>query len=179
MSNIITHIDFKDFRTISKKYDIDKVESSITQAHTDLMEVLGSAFYFDVIKKQADTAYVDLMEGSEFLKGEFTLQHAGLKALVSDYTYARYLYEINTTQTPFGMVSKSSNDSTPVDRNMIKDLVHQAQKDAVSKWELIRDYLNANKETFTVWSKQQDTGSINDGGGSFNEPKFTFISSNK
>ena len=178
MNNIITHIEFAELRNISNKYDNDKAEASIAQAHGDLREALGSAFFFDVMKNQDNADYADLLEGSEFIKDEMVYYHEGLKALVSDYTYGRYLYEINANPSPFGMVTKNSNDSQPVDRNMIKDLVGQANKDAVRKLQLIEDYLDVNKETFSIWAKQQESG-IDTSDSSFSSTRFSFFSSGK
>lgn len=177
MTNIITHTEFAELKNISKKYDTDKVESSITQAHTDLREVLGGAFYFDVINNIETAEYLNLLNGGEFLVEEMNFMHDGLKALVADYTYARYLYEINANHTPFGMVGKNSNDSQPVDRNMIKDLVTQANKDAVRKWELIKSYLEQNDVIFPIWAKSQKT--VDNNPATFNTGRFTFFSTGR
>jgi hypothetical protein len=175
MSNIITNEEFKTFRNITYKVDESKITISITQAHTDLREVLGDAFYFDVIKNQG--SYSELLDGFEFEVDGNEYIHEGLKSLLADYAYSRYLYEINITHSPFGMVQKTNQDSEPLDRNMIKDLVKQVNMDASRKWELIRVYLDANKETYKVWAEQEPEDT-EDGTG-FNKTRFTFLSTNR
>lgn len=178
MNNILNHTEFNTYKNIGKKYDEDKVEQCITQAHIELRGVMGDAFYFDVIKNQEQ--YTDLLKGCEFSIGEFTYSHDGLKSLVADYSYSRYLYEVNTILTPFGMVSKNSNDSTQVDRNMIKDMTKQISVDAGLKWQLIEAYLNNNPELFPVWAKQKDNkGDLSPSNSSFNQVRFTFLSTGR
>jgi len=177
MNNLITHTEFSELKSISKRYDDDKVNKSITQAMTDLREVLGVSFYFDVISNTETAEYTTLLDGGEFSVEGLTYVHDGLKSLVADYAYARYLYEVNTNLTSFGMVGKNNQDSTPVDRNMIKDLVGQTNKDAGRKWELIEDYLEANIELFPVWAKSKRT--VDNNPASFNTGRFTFMSTGK
>lgn len=179
MNNILTVVEFAELRSISKKYDIDKVEQAITQAHGDLREALGDAFFYDVMKNQVDAKYTDLLEGSEFTKDDFILYQNGIKSLVADYAYARYLYELNINHSPFGIVNKNSQDSSPVDRNTIKDIVKQTNQDAARKWDLIEDYLNVSEEIFTVWKKANDKGQVDNSPNGFNSTRFTFFSSGK
>lgn len=177
MSNIITNDEFKAYRNITYKVDENKITNSIKQAHSDLKEVLGDAFYFDVIKNQNESSYSELLSGDEFdIDGNIFIQD-GLKSLIADYAYARYLYEVNINHSPFGMVQKQSNNSEPIDRNMIRDLVKQVNIDASRKFEIIKVYLDANKETFKVWDKQRDVDT-EDGPG-FNSVRFSFQSTNR
>ena len=175
MDKILNHTEFTAFKNIGKKYDEAKVEQCIADAHTDLSETLG-AFYFDVIKNITNTEYAVLLNGGEYTENGLELIHDGLKALVADYTYSRYLYEQNTNHSPFGMVVKNSQDSTPVDRNMIKDLVGQTNKLAARKWELIEGYLNANAEKFPVWKKCQNSPNNPT---SFSTARFTMFSTGR
>lgn len=182
MSNIITEQEFKDLKDISGKAPSKKMEQVIKKAHIDLRERLGDAFYYDVVQNQAEANYTDLLDGAEYTRGDFTVYQEGLKQLVAEYAYARYLYEVNINVSPFGgAVTKNSQDSEPVDRGVIKDMVKQTQQDADSIWQLIEDYLNENAETFTVWAKQQESsgieGSSNTSG--FNQTRFTILSGNK
>lgn len=179
MSNLITHIEFAALKPVVDKYSTDKVEESITQAHSDLSEVLGGAFYFDVINNKDDAEYQELLNGGTYVFNSNTYKHAGLKSLVADYTYSRYLYVANINHTPFGMTQKNGQDSEAVNRNILKDMIKQNNKDASMKWLLIENYLQENKETFTVWANQQtnDGYNVNDNTNKFNTGRFTFLKS--
>jgi len=160
MINLITPTQFSEFRNISKKIDNSKVNESISLAQkVDLYDILND-FLFDVVENKDDVSYADLLSGSTFtINGENYIQE-GLNSLLADLTYARYMYIINTNQTPFGLQSKYTDDSQPVDRNFIKDIVKQTQQDASVKFKMIDKYLCNNASTFSRYNKGNNS-SIN------------------
>ncbi len=146
---MITTTEFKSFRDVGKKLDTDKATEAIKLAQgVDLYDVLGD-FLFVVLDNVDSVSYADLMTGSTFTYGDITYQHDGIKSLLADYTYARYVASINVNFTPFGAVKKLSNDSEPVDRNTIRDTVKLAQQDASIKFSFIDKYLLSDTVTFT------------------------------
>ena len=178
-SNLITHEEFSSLKNIGVDYNHFKVDECINNAHSDLQEVMGSGFFFDVIKNQNEIEYNDLINGSSFINEKgYDVAHKGLKSVLVDYTYSRYLYEINNSITPFGMVTKQYQDGETVDRNMIKDLVKMSNQNAATKWELIEDYLNVNLSTFPIWARQKNQNH-NPTNNTFNTSKFTFLPSSK
>ena len=141
MSYLITPAEFATYRDISKKLDVSKIDEAIGLAQqSDLIKILGD-FYFDVQKNSALPAYTDLMDGSEFQCNNLDFEHAGIKRLLGDYTYARFVYMGNVNLTPFGVQKKITQDSEGIDRNTIKDLAKQAQVDAGIKFEFIEKYI--------------------------------------
>ena len=153
MTNIITVEEFQNYKHISKKVDVDRIEQCISLAQQiDLRDYLGD-FYFDVVANKDGATYIDLMKGSSFTIDSESYIHVGIKELLAELSYARYIYTSNVNDTPFGLVSKNSNDSTPLDRNMIKDLAKQSQIDADSKFSLINKYLEENASVFTRYCK--------------------------
>ena len=155
---MITATEFATYRNISKKIDTSKVNECIKLAQNiDLFDVLGD-FYFDLIVNLSASTYQDLLSGSTFQIDGKNLIHEGLDSLLADYTYARYIYLINTNHTPFGLQSKYTDDSNPVDRNMVKDIVKQTQMDADIKFQLIDKYLRQNSTTFSRYSSGDNSG---------------------
>ncbi|MBP0904849.1 hypothetical protein ACFSKN_04720 [Mariniflexile gromovii] len=152
MSNIITAQEFATYRDVGKKLDTNKIDECIKQAQTiDLYDVLND-FYFDLIENIDNEEYADLLSGSTFtVKGQSYIQ-AGLNSLLADYTYNRYMYSVNTNLTPFGAVTKLSNDSQPIDRNLLKDISKQTQIDASIKFQMIDKYLKNNSSRFPRYS---------------------------
>ena len=152
MNIILTPTEFFDFRDIGKKPNIDKIKESIHFAqNTDLYDLMGD-FIFEVIENKNEPAYADLMSGSSFTVDSRTYEQAGIQSLLADFTYARYVMGINVNFTPFGAVKKLSNDSEPVDRNTIRDIVKQTQQDAHVKFKFIDKYLCENATTFANYS---------------------------
>lgn len=160
MSYLITVTEFATFRQISKKIDTEKANEAIGLAQkSDLYDILGD-FYFDVLKNNAEATYTNLMTGSEFEYEGEEFKHDGIKALLADYSYARYIYLLNVNITPFGAQQKFTQDSTGIDRNVIKDISKQAQIDAGIKFKTIRKYLLSDTTTFSRYceSESTDTG---------------------
>ena len=95
MANLITAVEFATYRNISQKLDTPKIDEAIGLAQqSDLVEILGD-FYFDVVKNAAIPAWSDLMDGSTFTYCNDEFVHAGIKKLLADYTYARFVYMVN------------------------------------------------------------------------------------
>ena len=152
MNNIITANEAKTLKDLGNKIDEQKVNSIIEQAQiTELKDVLGSKFYFDVISNINNSAYQDLLSGSTFSYDGVSYYQDGIKALLADYFYAKFVLVINTNITPFGATVKHSPDSEPADRNSLKDISTQQMQLAGARWEIIRMYLDANRTTFPKW----------------------------
>lgn len=148
MQRLITAQEFGQYKDVGKKLDTQKINECITEAQmVDLFDYLDE-FLFDVVENREDSTYADLMNGSSFVVSGKPYSHIGLKALLADLTYPRYLYKVNIQLTPFGAVNKLSQDSQPADRNVLKDIAKQTQMDADTKFKFIRLYLQENKTLF-------------------------------
>ncbi|MGD2113420.1 MAG: hypothetical protein PVG07_00095 [Acidobacteriota bacterium] len=156
MANLITATEFASFRNVSIKRDDAKIDEAISLAQqSDLLEILGE-FYFDVIKNAAEASYSELMNGSEFEYNGESFEHAGIKKLLADYAYSRYIYMKPVNDTAFGFIVKETQDGTPVDRNYLKDMQKQAQVDAGVKFKFIELYILANTATFPRYCTASD-----------------------
>lgn len=158
MANLITATEFATFRNISQKIDTAKIDEAVSLAQqSDLVEILGD-FYFDVVKNALESEYAGLMNGSEFTYNGEEFIHAGIKKMLADYTYSRFVYMVNINPTPFGFQKKFTEDSEGIDRNTIKDLAKQAQVDAGIKFKFIEYYLLSKPETFARYCKNKGQG---------------------
>ena len=158
MTYIITPVEFASFRDISGKLDEGKINEAIGLAQqSDLVQILGD-FYFDVVKNQALAAWLPLMNGSTFTYCDDEFEHAGIKKLLSDYTYSRFVYMVNVNATPFGFQKKFTQDSEGIDRNTIKDLSKQAQVDAGIKFKFIEYYILSEPDLFSRYCKNKNQG---------------------
>jgi hypothetical protein len=158
MNNLITAVEFATYRNISQKLDTAKIDEAISLAQqSDLVEILGE-FYFNVVRNAEETSFDDLMSGSEFTYNGLSYEHAGIKALLADYAYSRFIYMANVNLTPFGVQKKFTEDSEGVDRNTIKDLSKQAQVDAGVKFKFIELYLFSEPTTFSRYCEGKNQG---------------------
>ena len=153
MEQLLSASEFRSFHKIAKKADDKVINESILKAQqSDLISALGD-FYFDVLANYQEDAYNDLMNGSTFEYEGYGYEQVGLKDLLSDYAYSRYLYNRNVNDTSFGVVNKVDPNSEAVDRNILKDISRQSQQDAGYKFKYIDLYLKANKETFPRYNR--------------------------
>lgn len=151
--NILTVQEFATYRDVGRKPDADKIAECISLAeNSDLYDVLDT-FLFTVKANLENESYKDLLNGSTFTFNGVRYQHEGIKSLLADYVYSRFVYVVNTNFTPFGAVKKHNDNSTPVERNMLKDIKSQTLKDADIKFTLIDKYLRSNKELFADYNK--------------------------
>ena len=152
MNKLITPAEFKAAKDIGNKVDENKINAAIEAAQSiNLKEVLGARFYFDMIDKQNDPNYQDLLSGCTFQFLGVNYYQEGLKAYLCDVTMAKYCTSINTNFTPFGATNKIPQDGELVDRNTLKDIGTQNLEMAGSKFEQIKLYLDLNFAKFPTW----------------------------
>lgn len=168
MNNLITIQELKQYKDIGSKTgktDSDKITPIIIMAQSvDLQDFLGTTMYFDVMNNLENPVYQPLLSGSSFTVGTITYYQEGLKALLCDLFMARFVLQVNTNITPFGATTKESQDSTPTDRNTLKDIAHQQKEMAATKWSIIKLYLDNNTQTFKNWAINNACGINNPAG---------------
>jgi hypothetical protein len=82
----------------------------------------------------------------------------GVKAMLADLFMFRYVLQVNNNFTPFGATTKKDDNSEPTDRNTLKDISFQEREMAVSKWEIIKLYLENNKASFPAYGNNTCIG---------------------
>lgn len=148
--------DFENVRQIATSCDFDDLQIYIEERQLDMIDLLGSPFYLDVVNNQDTPEYSDLMNGNIFTYHcggtEYTKQHFGLKRVLLHYTYGAYMYRRSIVDTPFGAVRKMAQDSVPVDLSVLESMDKENRRMAYKYWEMTKDYICANKETFTLFN---------------------------
>jgi len=171
MVQLITTDEFRVLKPISKgsKDSVnDKISELIKVSQSvDLLDVLNN-FYFDLISNEDLQNDELLMNGGTFEVNGASYVHEGIKSLLSDFIYARYIYESNVNATPFGLQTKNYKDGTPVDIQMIKSLVKQIQIDADIKFRFIDMYLCAFPEKYTRYKNNNIIINGNSSGANIN-----------
>jgi|GEM_PF-3212570 len=160
MNLILTPEQFATYRDVGSKLDKDKINECIKLSQNiDLYDVLGD-FLFEVIENSEETDFNDLMSGSTFTIDNQDYHQEGIRSVLSDLVYSRYVYLVNTNFTPFGATQKFGQDSSPVDRNLLKDISKQAQIDASIKFQMVDKFLKSNRTQFPRY-KQGNNPNIN------------------
>lgn len=142
---LIDKTEISKHREVSRSVRDDKINPYIEDAeYLDLKPLLGSELYFDLIKNKLDPKYIDLLQPKE---GE----HQGLSKVISLFAYGRYILFGSFTDTAFGFVQKSNQDSQPVGNEFKRNIHKQDQQAAISYFNEIAIYLDKNKDTYPLW----------------------------
>jgi len=155
MDLIITAEEFCKLRDISEKIDERKINESIKLAQLNDFQLLLGDFYFEVSRNFNDNSFDELMNGSDFTYDKLEVSHLGLKAVLADLAYSRYILKINVQLTPFGAVTKEHRDSVAVTRETLRAESKQAQIDANIKFEYVKKFINETKEAYECYKDRE------------------------
>lgn len=139
-----------------------KMISSSPHALKSLDRFLEEAQNVDLEPILGDTFLEDLQEDPEKVKYPEVLKK--IVPLLVYLSYARYLVSRNVVDTPFGMVQKESEFSTPVSDKTLLRMITQTREVAKYYEEKLIKFLQDNKTDYPLWRGCHDipsrTGSI-------------------
>lgn len=145
--SLITKTDIASKRPISKSVADAKIDPFIEDAELlDLLPLLGERFYFAIVETPAN--YADLLDEKEYQYDGHTIKSPGIKRVLIDFAFARYMMHGSVTDTPFGMVQKESQDSTAVSRTDKKESYKLHQQTAMLYWAQVENYLIRNSTLY-------------------------------
>lgn len=149
---LITKTEIAKYREISKSLRDEKINPYIDDAEfLDLRPMLGASLYHDLVANKADAKYVELMEGGDYQYNGETYYFPGLEKVLCLFAYARYVMFGSNTDTSFGFVQKSNQDSTPVPDITKKTIYTKDRQAAVEYFAEIAAFLSRNKDTYPKW----------------------------
>lgn len=141
-------------REISKNVREDKINPYIEDAQRlDLKPLLGERLYNAIDRNTANHA--ELLDGGEYEYNGEMYDHPGLKKVLSIFTYARYIMFGSYTDTAFGFVEKSSQDSKPVADSHKRTLYTQNQQTATAYFEEVALFMN--RKEYQLWKSDACT----------------------
>ena len=117
----------------------------------DLQPLLGELLYNDLVTNVLSAKYQDLMNGKTYVYNGNSYTFIGLKAVLGNFAYARYVIFSSYTDTPFGLVTKNSQDSQSVGESSKRAMSKSAEQTAYSHFNPIRDFLNRNTTIYPLW----------------------------
>ena len=153
--NLITATDIRAVRDLSNQIKDSKINPLISDAEiSDLKPLLGDVLFFDIKKNPAN--YTDLLDGCEYVVNGFNLYHFGIKRLLCELAYVRYMFDSGDVSTPFGVVNKDFENGTKISREREKELSNLRKKTANDYWLDIERYLVCNKDLYTLYKGTQE-----------------------
>lgn len=156
MLPLITANDIRAVRDLSNQIKDSKINPIISDAEiSDLRPLLGHAFFYDIKKTPAN--YTDLLNGSEYIVNETTFYQFGVKRLLCELAYVRYMFDSSDISTPFGVVNKDFENGTKISREREKELSNLRKKTTNDFWIDIKYYLENNKDLYALYKGSFDT----------------------
>ena len=144
---LINKTEIAKHREISKNVRDDKINPYIEDAQRlDLKPLLGERLYNALVKNESK--HTLLLEGGEYEYEGESYDHPGLNKVLSIYAYARYVMFGSYTDTAFGFVEKSSQDSKSVGDAHKRTLYTQNQNTAAAYFEEVALYMSRTDYEF-------------------------------
>jgi hypothetical protein len=141
---LITQSDFENHVQISEEIPYDKYMTPFVRAAQlyDILPVLGNAFYVDLVTNIAEQEYVDLLTGKTYTDSNGAVKvFFGLKKAICLFAFSRWCHEANINATSFGLVTKISNQSEPVDPKYAGLRANREKEKAVAALQTCIDYI--------------------------------------
>ena len=151
-SNLITIDDIANIKPITANNKNKAGQIILEVQDLWFSKLLGAEFY-DYIRSTSDDLS-DLMEGCSFsdCSGN-TRYQTGLKKVLVYLFWSRYVYDINVTDTPTGMVSKTRTDSEQLSMGYLNNLSSNYETMAMNYFEIVREYIMQNKSQYPLFKE--------------------------
>lgn len=157
---LITIEDIKQYRPMAD-ITLARVDSYIREAQVnDLKEFLGAPLYYDLLVNGTTTENRDLLNGKVYtIPGSvpITIPFNGLVPIIVYHSLARIVINNQANITSFGVVSKTTGQSQPIDSSTLKQMVTELRSIAVSYQNEAEKFLNANASSYPLWNYNTNT----------------------
>lgn len=152
MNRLITKEDIAKYREISRSVRDDKINPYIDDAQfLDIKKLTGTRLYNDILKRKDDEVIQKLLNTGEYeYKGEI-FYNPGLIRVHCHFAFARYVLFGSYTDTSFGLIQKSNQDSQPVPQTSKRDIYKQERQTAVEYWNDVALFLNRKSNEYPLW----------------------------
>ena len=158
---ILTLIEQQQLKPISPNWANQRVEGlGITNfdqlaqevEDSDLQTLLGVALLQDVQDNPTEARNVTLLDGGSFedCNGN-TIKFKGLKYILAYMNYSQYVAEGYAADTFSGFVKASRPDSEHLNSTERKEIKSNVRGKAMVQWDIIKQFLNKNSDTYTLW----------------------------
>lgn len=161
MIRLISVEDIRAHKDISKSVKDSKVNPYIDDAQMlDLMPNLGDRFYSDIRVNPTDAKYATLLDGGEYTKNEngtdYKYYNPGIKRVLVEFAYARYVLFGGYTDTPFSMVEKLSQDSRPVEKESKRVMYKNMQQVAQLYYGEVEKFILRNHKDYPLYRNHDE-----------------------
>jgi len=170
--NLITYKEVLLINPLLSDYNEDKIMKYIVDSQKlDIRPLLGTQLYLDLINNIdynlsepysdsivfTDSKYNDLMNGCEWTYNDKLDMHEGLKTVLVNYAYARYLPNSTSVNSESGEMELIRDFSRPLSSARMSEIVQQANSAAYVFWQSIERFLKQNRTIYTLYTCTPDS----------------------
>ena len=150
---LITRTDIAEFKDISQTVHDKVLNQHINDAQfMDLQPLLGVQLFNDLLRNYTDANYQSLLNEGDYTYNSVTYFNVGLKRVLIDYVYSRYILLGSNKDTPFGHVVKQTDSSVQSSEGNKKTIHKQNQQMAFANWNNVEDFINRNADDYPLWN---------------------------
>lgn len=117
----------------------------------DLKGLCCEAFYQDLVSDTPQRDYALLLSGGQYEWKGAKYEFAGLKAALSYFAFAHYVFMGHQSDTPWGVKEKMYQDSDKISQMERRDARTIYMQRADTLWQDCKKYVERNKERFPEW----------------------------
>ncbi len=119
----------------------------------ELYTALGIALAQDLQDNPTQADNVVLLDGGSFenCQGN-TVRFKGVRYILAYFNWSALIDESNVADTFTGMVKKNRGEATDLSEGEKKRLRARGREIALRELELLKEFLNKNKDTYTLWN---------------------------
>lgn len=154
---LITLNDIKTYRPTAELDGSRWEPFALESQDQDLRPILGDGLYYDFMEEVFDSGddmyadYQKLLNGTSYTLEGQTVYFDGIKPMLVYYTLARFVQNNPLHITRYGVVTKTIQQSTPADPQLIRQVVNELKSNAVTYKNQVDTYLLQNQSTFTLY----------------------------
>ena len=154
MNLLINRTDIAEYRNISSTV-LDKVLNPhiLDAQFNDIQKLIGSDFFNDLIENYTSSEYQALLNSGTYVHSGTTYTNVGLKTVIIHYAYARYARFGSNTDTPFGLVVKSSEQTEQASAADKKAIYTENKNLAFNYWENVKKFLDRNIDDYPLYKE--------------------------
>ena len=150
---LINRTDIAEWKQVSSTVHDKTLNEHIFNAQfLDLQKLMGTEFFNDMERNYDSVVYKALLNEGDYVFEGTTYFNAGIKRVLVDYAYARYIILGSNQDTPFGQVVKQTNESMPSSKEDKKTIHKMNQQSAFGYWESVVNFLNRNASDYPLWN---------------------------
>jgi len=154
---LITLPDLKALRPLAELDGMRWEQYAVESQDQELRPILGDALYYDLMTKCFNTgdamytSYQNLINGVAWTYNGNPVYFDGIKPMLAYFTLARLVQNNSINITRYGIVQKTTQQSEPVDAQVIRQLVNELRSNALTYKNQIDCYLQNNVTTYTLY----------------------------